>query len=61
MKTLRKDDIDNSKIDTRRVGDSAIMINGKEYFALNVTNAVKATGKHDAKEYFNDKKQQHHN
>lgn len=54
------DDINNPNLDTLRIGDSSIMINGKEYFALNTTNVLHATGKNEAKELFSKKKQEHH-
>lgn len=54
------DDINNPNLDTLRIGDSSIMINGKEYFALNTTNVLHATSKNEAKEVFNKKKQEHH-
>lgn len=55
-----KDDIDNSHIDTKRVDDNYIMINGKEYFSLSITNVVKAESESVAKENFNKKTQKHH-
>lgn len=54
------DDISNSHIETQRVNDNYIKINGKEYFSLSVTNAVKATSDRSAKEYYNKKTQKHH-
>lgn len=54
------DDINNSNLDTLRVGDNSIMINGKEYFALNTTNVLYAKNENEAKEIFNKKKQEHH-
>lgn len=54
------DDINNSHIETKRVDDNRIEINGKEYFSLNITNAVKSTSTKNAKEYYNKKTQKHH-
>lgn len=54
------DEILNPNLDTIRVGDNYIMINGKEYFALNTTNVLYANSKNEAKEVFNKKKQEHH-
>lgn len=54
------DEILNHNLDTLRVGDNSIMINGKEYFALSTTNILYANSKSEAKEVFNKKKQEHH-
>jgi hypothetical protein len=53
------DDIRNSAIETLRAGDSRIIVNGKEYFPLGITNALAATKDKQAKEYFNAKTQKH--
>ncbi len=54
------DEILNSNLDTLRIGDNRVIINGKEYFALNTTNVLYANSKSEAKEIFNKKKQEHH-
>lgn len=53
------DDIRNSALETIRSGDSSIIVNGKEYFPLGITNALVATKDKQAKEYFNAKAQRH--
>ena len=60
MANVIQDRLDNGNIALREATDSRLMVNGKEYFPLNVRHALLATSPSQAREYYSKKTQFHH-